>query len=211
MITIVNGCVVIPHKANWTTRPLSRRTWETEIVEALPGTETRQALRAVARREITFNITARTLQERVDAALVSGFGCAPLYGRSCPLAQNLNAAANSLTLAAGGAWTWQAGDYVMLIQDDQTFDILPVTGVAGLVLNLAAVAPTFNWLAGVLVWPVIFGAFTADKEAALNGAVAHWKVTITELVSGRSAQIGVTPILPPGVGKQKIGKTNSIK
>jgi hypothetical protein len=200
----------------WQTPPVSRRVWETEITEALLGQETRQALRAVARRQIIFTVTATTpsgrsrLDARVDAALKSGLGCAPLHGRACFLGANLAAGANSLTLAAGGAWNWQAGDYVALLQDDMTFDVLPVTGVAGLVLSLAATAPAYNWTLGALAWPVIFGAFTADKEAAVSGMLAQWKVTVTELVSGRSAQIGVSPAHVPGVGEQVIGSTNVI-
>ena len=217
MITLINGCVLIPHPANWTTPPRSRRTWQTEIAEALPGAETRQALRAVARRQLTFNVTAATLQERVrlearmDAALKSGYGFAPLHGRACYLAAAANAGDSALSLQSSTlAWAWQAGDYVFLMTDDQTFDILPITNVAGSVLSLPSSALAYNWPSGQLVWPVIFGAFTADKEEALTGWHANWKITITELVSGRRAQIGVTPAHVPGVGEQQIGSTNIV-
>ncbi|MGA2788772.1 MAG: hypothetical protein ABSF60_14730, partial [Verrucomicrobiota bacterium] len=83
----------------------------------------------------------------------------------------------------------------------------PVTGVAGLVLSLAATAPAYNWPLGALAWPVVFGAFTADKEAAVSGMLAQWKVTVTELVSGRSAQIGATPAGAAGIGDMKIEDT----
>ena len=73
---------------------------------------------------------------RIDLAKLSGFACAPLHGRACALANAANAGTSTLTLPAT-AWNWQAGDYVILIADDLTFDVQPVINVAGLVLTLA--------------------------------------------------------------------------
>ena len=213
-VTLVNGCVLFAHPYVWQTSPAHKRIWQTEIGEALPGGETRQALRAVSRRQLTVLITTCSLAERVrlesrvDAAKKSGFGCAPLHGRCCFLSAGANAGANSIT-QDGAAWNWQAGDYVILLANDQIYDVAAVVNVAGGVLTLATNL-NYNWPAQALCWPVIFGKFTADKEAAINGALGEQKITIAELTSGRSVQIGVTPAQPPGVGQQVIGSTNVI-
>ena len=218
IITFVNGFVLISHGANWAVNLRGKRIWQTDIAEALPGNENRSGKRAVSRRQLSFSITAQTLQERVrlearaDAAKLSGLGCAPMHGRSCVLGQIAGAGTNSLVLSQQ-AWTWQAGDYAILLgPDDLTFDVQPVTAVSmdGLTLTLAENLIN-NWPAQALCWPVIFGAFTAEKETALDPHHATQKITIAELVSSRSAQVGVTPAPIPGVGKQVVGKTNIIQ
>ncbi|HVU07864.1 MAG TPA: hypothetical protein VHG89_04895 [Verrucomicrobiae bacterium] len=212
MITSVNNHVLLPHPANWgDSPPTSQRVWQTEIVAALTGAEQRQALRAVSRRQLTFTVTARTLPERarlearVEVATKSGLACAPLHGRACVLAQNANG--NSLTLNPAVAWNWQAGDYAFLMDDDQTFDALPVAVVNGLTLDFGLGTLNFNWPQGRLVWPLIFGKFSADKANALDGFLSEQKLTIAELVGARSVPLGVIPASVPGIGTTLIGST----
>ena len=213
MIALVNGCVLFPHAGVWS-RPINhKRIWETEISESLPGSEARQAVRAVARRQIEFSIIPTSLAERVrfesriDAASVSGFACAPIHGRACRLANAAAAGAGSVTLAASVAWTFQAGDYVVMLRDDQTFDVQPVVGVAGSVLNFGAGVLTYAWVAGVWIWPLIFGKFLSAKESAINPGQGLIKITIQETVSNRSVQIGATPAAVLGVGQAAVGST----
>lgn len=214
-ITLYNGCVWLPHRPNWDQRISHKRTWQTEIAEALPGQETRQALRAVPRRQITFAILPVTLQERVrfesrlDAALKSGFACAPLHGRACGLAAAAAAGNTSLILNHTPAWNWQAGDYVALVSDDLTFDVAAVLGYAGTTLTLAT-ALNYSWSASSLCWPVIFGKFSAEKLNALTNWHETASLTIAEVTSSRAAQLGSTPAHVPGVGEQIIGSTNTI-
>jgi hypothetical protein len=211
MITLINNHVLFSHPANWDSPPTSQRVWQTEIVAALSGAEQRQALRAVARRSLTFTVTARTLPERVrlearvEAATKSGLACAPLHGRACVLAQD--AAGNSLALKPGGAWNWQPGDYAFLMDDDQTFDALPVAAVNGLTLDFGLKTLDFHWPQGQLVWPLIFGKFSADKTDALDGFLAEQKLTIAELIGARSVALGIIPAQPTGIGTDIIGST----
>jgi hypothetical protein len=211
-VTTINGCILFPHMADWSTPPTHKRTREVDIATGILGAETRQSPRPIARRQISFLITPACLPERArlearwDAAAKCGFGCAPLHGRYCQLAANANAGANTITIAACGAWNWQAGDYVILLADDQTFDIAAVVNVAGNVLTLATNL-NFNWPAQSLCWPVIFGAFTVDKETALDGWHGTLKITIAELTSARAIQIGVTPAAVPGIGQVQITGT----
>jgi hypothetical protein len=215
-VTTINGFVLVPHVPNWAGAAAAKRVWETEIAEALPGSETRQALRAVPRRQVTFSVTTNNLEERVrlearmDAAKVSGLACAAMHGRSCLLGTTANAGTASLALSQT-AWTWAVGDYAILILNDTTFDLQKVTGLSngGMTLGLAGNL-TNKWIAGNLVWPVIFGAFTSDKESALTTHHGNVKLTIAELTSSRSVQLGNAAALPPGVGAQRIGATNKI-
>jgi hypothetical protein len=215
-VTLINGFVLISHFPNWNYPPSAKRIWDSEIAMGLPGGETRQALRAVARRQVTFTVTAQSIQERVrlearlDAAKLSGLACAPLHGRRSVLAQAANGGGNGLTLAST-AWTWQAGDYAALILNDTTFDVIEVAAVdvTGLILTLAGNLAN-SWAANALCWPVIFGTLTSDKAAAIDSEISQIKITIAELTSGRSAQIGVTPGAGVGVGAQRVGKTNQV-
>lgn len=211
-VTLINGCVLFPHRFAWRSKPTNRRAWQTDVQMALRGAESRQAMRAVARRTCSVEIFSRDservrLEARIDAAKKSGFGCIPLYGRGSYLTVAAVAGANTVTVTTD-AWHWQAGDYIALIADDQTYDVAAVTGVAAGVLTLATNL-NFNWANNYCVRPVIFGAFTAEKQSVITGRAAGWRITVAEMTSSRSVQIGITPPPQrPGVGAQKIGKTN---
>lgn len=227
---IVNGCVLFPHMSDWRTKPQHKRTWETEIAESLSGAETRTGMRAVPRRSVTFSITADLeervrLEARMDAAAESGYGAAPLHGRASTLMNAAPAGSQAnILLNLGGAWSWKAGDYAILILDDVTYDVAPVinatltadgtwTADSGLPVDQPAlslaVPLNYSWRANTLVWPVIFGKFSPGKETAMTGRHGAVTITVSELTSGRSAQIGAAAP-GPGVGRQVIGKTNVV-
>lgn len=228
---ILNGCVLFPHLSDWTTKVAPKRVWETEIAESIKGAESRASMRAVPRRSVTFSITADLrervrLEARMDAAAATGFACAPLHSRSSTLTNAVAAGAQAnILLNLNGAWNWKAGDYAILIRDDVTYDVLAVinsgltadgtwTADSGLPVDqpaLSLAGPlTYGWPANALVWPLIFGRFSAGKESALNGHYGGVAITVSELVSGRSAQVGQLPVPRPGIGQQVIGKTNKI-
>jgi hypothetical protein len=232
VLNIINGCVLFPHMPDWGSAPTNRRVWETNIAEAINGAESRSAMRSVPRRDISFLVTAQSLGERsrlearMDAALESGFGCAPLHGRSSTLMNAANAGSRvNILLNLGGGWNWKAGDYAMLLQDDLTYDIAAVVNV-GLTADgnwtadsplpidqptLTLAAPlNWSWNAGMQVRPIVFGKFSCAKQEALNGNLGAVKLTISELTSARSTQIGQLAAQPPGIGQQVIGKTNIV-
>ena len=232
IINIVNGCVLFPHMADWGQKPAHRRIWETNIAEGLKGNEARASMRAVPRRSLDFFVTSQSLEERVrlearmDWASENGFACAPLHGRASTLMNAVAAGSRvNILLNTGGGWYWKVGDYAMLLQDDCTYDIAAVVNV-GLTADgtwtadselpvdqpaLSLATPlNFAWNAGMQVRPVIFGRYTGPRSLALNGHLTGTKITITELVSGRSQQIGANPAAVPGIGQQVIGRTNVI-
>lgn len=210
-ITLINGFVLLSHAADWRVPATHRRVWQSEVAEALRGGESRNALRAVARRSLTWTVTAETLPERIrlearlDDAKFTGLACAPFHGRGAVLSNAAHAGDNSLTLSST-SWTWAAGDYAILLRDDLTFDCLPVTGVAGSTLNFGPGTLNLNWPSGQLVWPLLFGTLASDKASALDGQLSEQqKITITELTSARSAQIGITPAAKLGIGQMAVG------
>ena len=214
-MTSINGHTVFPHNGWAAGGPLAyKRRWQTGVAIGLTGAEQRSALRAVPRHELTCSFTAESLQERsrldarVDQAKKSGLGCMPFFGRSTLLLANAAAGANSISVMANPAWLWAAGDYAILVQDDLTFDVLLVGSVAGTTLNTQPT--TLNWASGSPVWPLLFGAFGAEAQDAHSAFYASIKITISQLVSERNAQVGVTPAHVPGVGEQVIGSTNII-
>lgn len=230
ILQVINGCTLISHLPNWEANPVHGRVWETNIAGTIKGAESRASMRAVPRRSVAFVVTAQTLEERVrlearlDNALQTGFACAPLHGRGSTL-MNATAAGSkaNIILNLGGGWNWQAGDYAMLAYDDLNYDVAPVINVgltadattwtadSGLPIDqpaLSLASPlNFNWLAGAIVRPVIFGKVTVAKQTPLNGALAQVKITIQEVVSGRSEQVGQLPAQRPGIGQQQIGHT----
>src|SRR6187431_2264601 len=92
---IIDGHVLIPHRANWREQPDWQRAWRTEIGGGLVGHEARIAPRVAPRIRLSWTISARDLQDRalLEARLIaarkSGKACAPYWGRSCVLAADV--------------------------------------------------------------------------------------------------------------------------
>lgn len=212
MISLIANHVFFP-VAEWSNQPTTERVWETEVSEVLPGTEYRQAMRAAARRKLTFSFTAQSLEERSrfdarwDAAAKSGLACAPFFGRSCVLSADADAGDSELTIELPGAWAWQPGDYIALVQSDTVFDIIQVSDVDGGVLTLADELQ-YPWPAGTLVRPVIFGKFSTDKAQVITSWHESSSITIAQRVAERSVQLGA--VIPPvgnGIGVWNVGST----
>ena len=212
MITLVNNHVLIPHAADWASSPSMDSEWQTQFSEALPGSEIRQALRAQCRRTLSFMFTATTIQERArfdarwDAAAKSGLAAVPFFGRSCTLSDAASETDESITVAPGG-WDWAVGDYIVLMNGDQMVDCHAIASVAGDTLTLET-ALNHDWPADFIVRPVFFGKFSAEKSPVLTSWHESVSISVSQLVSERSAQLGsVTPPAGSGIGTMIIGST----
>jgi hypothetical protein len=88
------------------------------------------------------------------------------------------------------------------------FDVLEVTGVAGLTLTLGGPV-TRGYPAGAQVWPLLFGSFKMDdQETAETSWHGEVKVSIQELTARGQEPVGNVPAAPgPGVGGWRVGTT----
>jgi len=213
----VNGYVLFPHNGWATGQPLKwSRTWQTGVATGISGAEQRSALRAWPRHKLGCTLVAASLQERarldarVDAALKTGYACLPFFGKGCALSAAARAGAQSLTLQTVTPWPWATGDYAILFADDETFDVVQVTSVVGTTLAFSLQPLAFSWSSGSIAWPLLFGKFTADVETGHSQWYAAWAITIEQLLAERTAQLGVPAPTPPGIGQQRIAKTNQI-
>ncbi|HYG98867.1 MAG TPA: hypothetical protein VD837_07020 [Terriglobales bacterium] len=212
MIVLVNNHVLIPHAADWATPPTTARAWETQISEALPGSEIRQALRAQCRRTLSFMFTATTIQERArfdarwDAAAKSGLAAVPFFGRSCTLSADADETDDEIAVAPGG-WGWAVGDYIVLMNGDQMVDCHAIASVDGDTLTLET-ALNYDWPADFIVRPVFFGKPKSEKFPVLTSWHESVAINVSQLVSERSAQLGsVTPPAGSGIGTMIVGST----
>jgi hypothetical protein len=214
-MTSINGYTLFPHPANWDVNPSWSRQWKTGVATGTTGAEQRSALRALPLHTLTYSITATTLPERsrldarIDQATKSGFGCVPFFGRGICLSADAAAGTNTITLTDFNAWPWAAGDYIILLSDDLTFDAWLVNGVGGTTLTLAGNLVN-SWSAQERVWPLLFGKFSSEAAGLLTMDKEKMKISVAQLVSERNAQLGATPAHVPGVGEQSIGSTNTI-
>lgn len=217
MVELVNNHVLFPHPANWKERPEWSRQWQNEISGAVTGAETRTATRVQPRVSLSFTITPSSLVEqaefddRIRAALKTGFGCAPYHGRAEILADNVGG--DECRVIAGR--NWAAGDYIFFRSPNDTHEIMQVEAA-----NLAAGIWTLGLsnsfasvhLAGALVWPVLFGEFSVPGMAARSAVTGPARITIRELISPATATLGaVTPPVGAGIGVWKIGTTFAVQ
>ena len=201
--------VLFPNPANWRTLPKWQRAWQTEINQSLAGQESRHGLRAQPRVSLTWLITPWSIQEQqelddaIRAAKLSGYACAPFWGRASVLASDLTNSTEAVVLT-NTAWDWQGNDVVFLDNAPgtilpPTFDIKEVATVAGVDLTLSkSVGQTYP--AGALIWPLIYGMFTCKDMAAETGKRGAVQVTIKELVSSFTEEVTGATYDPPTVG-----------
>lgn len=212
-VELVNGHVLFPNAADWTQKPKWSRAWQNVVIGAVTGQESRQALRANPRVTLSFRLTpvgigaTQMLDDRLRAAAKSGLACAPYHGRGCLIAATVLAGVSGVTV--NNAWPWQAGDY-FFSGNENASDAKLVTEaeLADAVWTLTLDdALDFDHVAGAFAWPLLFGEFSADDLAALTPRIGAAAIKITELVSGRTAQVGaVTPDAGDGIGSMIIGE-----
>jgi hypothetical protein len=213
----INNHVLIPNRPNWMFKPRWSRTWQTAVTSAVVGKESRYALRANARVTLRYLITTKgivatqELHDRLRAAVKSGLGCTPYYGRGAALVDAVAAGASEVTVTEG--WDWQAGDYFFSGTEDG-FDAKLVTAA---VLDAGVWTLTLDEPLDVdhaeqaPVWPLLFGKLTAPSLPALTPRVGDVQVTISELTSARAAQLGeVVPDVGVGIGHMIVGTDNEV-
>jgi hypothetical protein len=217
MVALINNHVLIPNRPNWAFKPRWSRAWQTAVTSAVVGRESRYALRANARITLRYRITTKgivatqELHDRLRAAVKSGLGCAPYYGRGSALVDAAIAGATEVLITEG--WDWQAGDY-FFAGTEGGYDAKLVTiavldaGVWTLTLD-----EPLDWdhAAQAPAWPLLFGKLTAPELPALTPRAGEVQVSISELTSGRAAQLGaVVPDVGVGIGYMTIGSTFTI-
>lgn len=194
------------------------RRWETGVATGVKGGEARSALRQLALHKLSCDFVPESLAERarmearIDQATRSGLGCMAFFGRGAMLSAGAAAGTNMVSVAAANIWTWAAGDWALIWQDDTVYDAVQVQSVggAGLVLTLAANLIN-SWGAGASCWPLLFGKFSPGKMSGMSGHLARWNVTVEQLVSERSAQVGVvTAPGGTGIGVDQVGISNPV-
>lgn len=213
-VELVNGHVLLPNPADWSTPPKWSRRWENEIADGVTGAESRAALRAVPRQALSYQITpvgvvaVQMLDDRLRAALKTGLACGPLHGRGGEIMASVVATDTEITVR--DTFAWQAGDY-FFAGDEEGHDALLVTeaDLADGVWTLTLDEPfTRGRLAGALAWPLLFGKFAVAEMEALTQRLGPVEITLTERTSARSAQLGtVTPPGGAGIGVMAIGST----
>lgn len=200
MVELVNNHVLFPNPANWTRRPKWQRSWQNEVADAVTVSESRVALRSDPLAALTFLITPQSQQEqarfddRVRAAKKLGLACAPLHGFSQVLAEDV--AGDEAHVLDGREWN--VGDYIFFRGGDdsyESFQVETASLVSGVwILGLSGFFTGIH-LAGELVWPMIFGTFSASEMSATTPNLGQLPITIAETLSPRSAQIGaVAPV-----------------
>jgi hypothetical protein len=197
--------------------PWSRRR-QTVVGTGILGNENRIGFRAPALEELTCSFKPLTVQEhsrlvaRIDQAKKSGYACIPFFGKGSALAVDADAGTNILTIEANPLWTWAAGDYAVLINvnDDTKFDCIAVQGAAGNVLTLDGNL-VFDWRTGAICRPLLFGKFSTDAEAAMTSWHSAIRITVSELISSRNLQQGITPGAGgPAIPDQQVEHSNDV-
>jgi hypothetical protein len=208
-IEIVDGHVLIPHRANWREQPDWQRAWRTEIGGGLVGHEARIAPRVAPRIRLSWTISARDLQDRalLEARLIaarkSGKACAPYWGRSCVLAADVTS--KTVTLEPT-PWKWFVGDWIFLMDPTGEFDVREITGVAATTLTLSQ-AVSRTYAAGLQVWPVLFGRLIAEEIAAETSHRGHIRCSLQEIVASPSKGVVGIFATGTGIGFMRIGST----
>ena len=263
-VTLVNGSVLLPNPADWSTPPSWKRAWHTGISAGITGGEGRQQMRALPRESLSWTVGVLSLEERaafdavLDAASQSGLACAPYWGRGMSI-QNAVGAGAGRAFLADMSWDWQPGDYaffadlagnydvVQLIAisrgiivpptadqttktADETADTADESVVQGETADLTGVtadsadvtadatygdvesftfAPNLAhaYPAGALVWPMMFGKFTMQKQSGVTAWHADVRLTIDELAARHQAAIGTVPGGGVGIGAWSVGST----
>lgn len=214
-VALINDFVFLPHPADWNSEPEWVRTWQTGITASITGAEQRQSVRSLPRTKLSYVISALSLEERaelderLDAASKSGTACVPYYGRGSVLQNDVVAETVNLSLSA---WPWAVGDYAFFQSSYaqaayHDFDVCLVTGVVGNVLTLDHPVSRL-YLAGALVWPLLFGKFAMQKQNANSSWHGDVKITVDELEARGQVAVGNVPAPGgPGIGGWKVGST----
>jgi hypothetical protein len=206
----VFGHVLIPNRANYSSRPRWFRRWETPATKSNLGGEVRKGLHSAGRVSLEYRVTSKLaemakLDALVRAAATSGLACCPLFGRGAATSGDLLIGGNEVDVV-DACWEWRAADW-FFVGGESGFDALLVTS-AELVGNLWHLefdgVATDDWAGGSMAWPLLFGQFELREQPAVAQSVARFELRVSEL-KPRVAQIGETPVVGPGIGEMEVG------
>lgn len=213
MVELVNNHVLFPEAANWSLAPQWERNWQDDLSSGLTGAESRLAVRKEPRAALTFLITPAGIvaqarfDDRVRAAKKSGLACAPLHGRGYVLQGSVVAD----TAVLDRPWQAALGDYLFFATAAGQYEVRQVVAAEEDTVTLdQAVARAYP--ANTFCWPLIFGKFTAETMRAASPALGELQITIAELVSPASAQLGeVTTPAGDGIGIMTVAGTLEVQ
>ena len=201
-VELVNSHVLFPHVANYDTPIRWDRIWESGIVDSEFGKESRFALRSVPLLGLSWDITARNLQDdarlldRIMAARKSGLGCVPAFGRGIELA---SAASGTAVVIAPTFWPLAVNDWMIFLGDGGAYDVRQIGAVAGVNVTLAT-ALSRMYYAGTLCWPLVFGKFDCDGLEALVSDSGSASASLRQMTSNRAATVGTAGTPINGIG-----------
>ncbi len=213
MIVRVNGLVLLPHLADWSTTPRTERRWQSTLATAVTGAEDRAALRQQPRflinwQVVPFDLVERgQLDERIRVALTEGQAVTPWWGRGLRLAIDASGTTVTLDGSIPAAWVPAAGSQIWFSANWATaggavWEVAEVLSVAGSVLTLTG-ALTNTWPADSCCWELLPGKLVADNSDALTGTTGRYGFSLTGYrgpviqYPGIAATIGTSDLAAP--------------
>lgn len=170
----IQGYVVIPHQADWSSLPELDRQWRSTVEPGLTGIEDRAGFRSTAWQALQFRILPydhverALLEDRVRRGRKAGKAAVPHLSRGAKLASQASGTSATLDRTDHG---WTVGEYVFFQSLDlaayDTWDVAWIEAVAGAVLTLSD-ALSNMYAAKTWVWPFFFGKLVTEKFALLN-------------------------------------------
>jgi hypothetical protein len=185
-LTRVAGHQLLPHQADWTSRPRYGRQWRTTVEPTLSGRESRAGARPDPWQTLSYSVLPfghverARFDDRFRAALKSGRIAVPLWGRGVKLAAAAAAGASALTTARRTDELY-TGVYAFLQpQASPSFDdwdLVLLDAVSGTALTLARPL-TYAHAAGSYVWPVLFGKPLLRDMSPRSAARTRYEVEV---------------------------------
>lgn len=166
---VIDGHYLLPHQADWLTRPTLAREWQSGLAQTLAGVEGRSVARQAPWLNLSYDVlpfdnTERMrFENRARQALQAGKAAVPFWSTGAPLSVAATAGADTVTLTrtthqlVENDWLFvQSGRPAEYLY----YDFLPVESVAGAVITLRS-ALLNSWPAGTRVWKLLFGRLVA--------------------------------------------------
>jgi hypothetical protein len=185
-VTLVSDHVLLPHQADWSSRPRYGRVWRTAVDQTLAGTERRAGSRPSPWQQLEFSVLPfnhverARFDDRFREAMKSGRIAVPFLGKGVRLASAAAASATSLTLTRRSD-ELVAGTYAFIQPQVpasfDTWDLLLLDAASGTALTLAE--PLANgYSASTYVWPLLFGRPELRSMAPRNSARTRYEVSV---------------------------------
>lgn len=182
----VAGHVLLPHQADWSVTPKVSRMWRSPVDTAQSGLEDRVSVRPVSWKILQYQILPydhverARLDERCLAGLKAGKIAVPSLGNGATLESDAEEDSATIVLSRTTHGITE-GQYVFIQQAEpaeyDTWDLGIASIVDGAIISL--VSPLGNsYLAGVRVWPLLFGKPTFQQYPVMNSARARYFIEV---------------------------------